>query len=236
MSSRGGASSSRRYVEEDDEEDEPDHDADDDDDEDNDPDMSSRGGASSSRTAAVTAIYIQQAVDRAHMRNLHNSAVQEIVSSTRKPTSKAAKGAKSASLAAKADAYDVAEAAEIRVAAQLGPGWCAELQIGDGKTGPANLAKRRLSAQTASIRSTLPMNRGVGASGARSNEEAAFANALLTEFTSRSLPLPERTSLSTFMSKVCSLVPVPPTRASACQRAHHTMALGAGATLLVDAS
>ena len=140
------------------------------------------------------------------MRNLHNSAMQEIVSSTRKPTSKAAKGAKAASLAAKVDAYDVAEAAEIRVTAQLGPGWCAELQIGDGKTGLANLAKRRLSAQTARIRSTLPMNRGVDASGARSNEESAFANALLTEFTSRSLPLTERTSLSTFMSKVCSLV------------------------------
>ena len=98
------------------------------------------------------------------------------------------------------------EAAEIRVAAQLGPGWCAELQIGDGKTGLVNLAKRRLSAQTARIRSTLPMNRGIGGTGTRSNEEAAFANALLTEFTSRSLPLTERTSLSTFMSKVCSLV------------------------------
>ena len=134
---------------------------------------------------------------------VHDGAMHDIMAMTRRPYAKKKNRGAIKDQPSKLKKLEEMEAAEERLQTQIGPGWCAELQIGDGKTGTANLTKRRLSAQTASIRRSIPARSNSKKSYARfSMAEFEYANTLLDLFSQGALPLTPRTTLNDLMCKV----------------------------------
>jgi hypothetical protein len=197
-STRSAARRDVRYGEEDVEEDDPDHDAEDDVDDDHQEDDDDPEEDDEQQQAAR-----RSTVDRAHVRAVHDGAMHDIMAMTRRPYAKKKNRGAIKDQPSKGEKLEEMEAAEERLQTQMGPGWCAELQIGDGKTGTANLAKRRLSAQTASIRRSIPARSNSKKSHAKfSMAEFEYANTLLDLFSQGALPLTQRTGLSDLMCKV----------------------------------